>query len=149
MTKKEFWTRFGLFTLFACIVPFGFIAWRFDLFTKVSKISVGGWGILAIIIAFVFVIYVLKMLKKGMPYSMTTQCINGMLKVVAPLLCLLFVLLAIRTNIDLFIQALYIVIGSEIVAVPLNPFPKWQNENENAKITDMLSVKKALENKEK
>ena len=123
--KKVFIIRLVLFTIFSCIAPFLFIAFRYDLFRKVSDMSLSGWGLIAILIVFFFAKYVLKMLKLGLPYSMFTQCITGILKVVLPLVILLWCVTAIRNSIDMFIQALGFTIACEIIAIPINPLPKW------------------------
>lgn len=128
--KKLFIVRFILFAVFACIIPFAFIAWRYHIFSRVDNISLSGWGIIAIVIAFVFVVYVAKMLKRGLPYSMLTQCITGFLKITLPLIILYFVINSIKNHSEIFMQSLIVVIISETIAIPINPFPKWLNDNQ-------------------
>lgn len=123
--KQKFWIRLVCFTLFACVLPFVFLAYRYDLFTKVNKIQIGGWGIVAIVIVFFFVKYVCSMIKQGMPYSMTTQIITGVCKVIVPLALVWALAYSIKDNIDVFLQSLGIVIVCEAIAIPINPLPKW------------------------
>lgn len=130
MEKKIFLARLILFTIFACVLPFSFIAWRYHIFTTLNSISLSGWGIIAIVIALVFIVYVARMLKRGMPYSMLTQCIGGLLKVTLPLVLLYVVVNAIKNQSEIFLQALLVVIISETIAIPINPFPKWLNDNQ-------------------
>lgn len=130
MEKKIFLARLILFTIFACILPFSFIAWRYHIFTTLNSVSLSGWGIIAIVIALVFIVYVARMLKRGMPYSMLTQCIGGLLKVTLPLIILYVVVNAIKNQSEIFLQALLVVIISETIAIPINPFPKWLNDNQ-------------------
>ena len=130
MEKKIFLARLILFTIFACVLPFSFIAWRYHIFTTLNSISLSGWGIIAIVIALVFIVYVARMLKRGMPYSMLTQCIGGLLKVTLPLIILYVVVNAIKNQSEIFLQALLVVIISETIAIPINPFPKWLNDNQ-------------------
>lgn len=130
MEKKIFLARLILFTIFACVLPFSFIAWRYHIFTTLNSISLSGWGIIAIVIALVFIVYVARMLKRGMPYSMLTQCIGGLLKVTLPLILLYVVVNAIKNQSEIFLQALLVVIISETIAIPINPFPKWLNDNQ-------------------
>lgn len=132
MSNKEFITRFVLWAIFACAMPFTFIAWRYDLFTKVSKVSLSGWGIIALIILFFFIKYCLKMLKEGQPYSMFTQLVSGIIKIILPLVVLLVLLNSIKDNIDLCIQSLTCVIVCETIAIPLNPLPKWVEANKES-----------------
>lgn len=130
MEKKIFLARLILFTIFACVLPFSFIAWRYHIFTTLNSVSLSGWGIIAIVIALVFIVYVARMLKRGMPYSMLTQCIGGLLKVTLPLIILYIVVNAIKNQSEIFLQALLVVIISETIAIPINPFPKWLNDNQ-------------------
>lgn len=147
MEKKKiiFLVRFVLFVIFACILPFSFIAWRFGLFSQSQgeKVALTGWGVIAIIIVMVFIIYTLRMLKQGQPYSMFTQICSGLIKVIMPLTICLLLLKAIRENIDSMIQALTWTIICEMFAIVINPLPKWVEENhidkENLKADTLIS----------
>lgn len=130
--KKIFITRIVLFTIFACVLPFIYISLRYELFTKVSKVQVGGWGCIAIIMVLIFVFYVAKMVKKGIPYSMVTQCITGFCKVIVPLLMLYVFVYNIKESADLFLNVLLITIVCEAIAVPINPFPKWLEDHKKS-----------------
>ena len=147
MTKEKaiFIVRLIIFILFACILPFAFIAWRFGLFSQSqgSNIALSGWGIIGIIIVLAFVIYVLKMLRMGQPFSMFTQILSGLIKVILPLLICLLILKAMRNNIDSMIQALTCSIICEMVAIVVNPLPKWVEDNhiqkEELKASSLIS----------
>lgn len=139
--RSKFWLRFALWATFACILPVGFIVWRYDLFTEVSSIQFGAWGVIAVIIVAAFAYTVFKYVKQGMAkWSMTKQVIMGIAKVMVPLLLLYFALDAIRDSIDLFMQALAIAIVSEAVAIPLNPMPKWAYEQSKGATEDALEL---------
>ncbi len=146
MTKEKtiFLIRVILFMLFACILPFAFIAWRFGLFSQSqgSGVALSGWGVIGIIIVLVFVIYTLKMLRMGQPYSLFTQILSGLIKVILPLVICLLVLKAMRNNIDSMIQALICAIICEMVAIVVNPLPKWVEDNhiekENLKASNLI-----------
>lgn len=129
-TRTIFWIRFVLWAFAACILPFCFIAFRFELFSKISKISVSGWGIFAILIVVVFIFSILRYLKKGLKgrYNFWIQCINGVLKITLPLLAFFMLINSMKDNLDYFLQALGCVILCETIAVPLNPLPKWAYE---------------------
>jgi len=127
--KKIFITRFVLFTLFACVLPFVFIAYRYSIFTKADRMSLSGWGLVAVLIIFFFMRYLLHQIKKGLPYSMFTQCLTGLMKVTLPLVILWLIAYALRNSIDVFLQSLIVAIVCETIAIPLNPMPKWVEEN--------------------
>lgn len=152
MDKKKFWIRMIAFSLFSCILPFIYIAFRYNLFTKVSKIQIGGWGFIAILIVFFFCRYVIVMMRKGVPYSMTSQIIMGILKVIVPLGLVWVFVWNIRSDIDLFLNSLGVVILLEAVAIPVNPLPQWvdmHKKNETDTMMDLLVDKlhnKGVEN---
>ena len=129
MTKEEkevFWVRAIIWALFACVIPVAFIGWRYDLFKKASSLQLSGWGLIGVVIVFVFLYVVVKYVRAGFPeWSMTKQIVNGIVKVVLPLGALLAICIGLRNNIDTFIQALSCVLISEVIAIPVNPFPEW------------------------
>ena len=67
--KQFFALRAIVWTIFAAVLPFSFIAWRYDIFKKGSELQLSGWGIIAVIIVAVFAIilirYVFLALKPG------------------------------------------------------------------------------------
>lgn len=128
--KRKFWALFSAWSLFACVLPVAFIAWRYDLFTKISSVQFGGWGMIAVLIIAVFAIVCFKYVSKGLiKWSMTKQVVSGACKIVVPLLALYFVLYSISSSIALFLEALKVVIACEAIAIPINPFPKWVYES--------------------
>lgn len=133
MTREKtiFLIRFIAFVIFACALPFAFIAWRFGLFSQSqgSGVALSGWGVVAIIVVLIFAIYVLRMLKLGQPFSLFSQIVSGLVKVILPLVICLLVLRAMKNNIDAMIQALTCTIICEMVAIVVNPLPKWVEDN--------------------
>ena len=137
-----------VWSIFSAILPVVFIGWRYSLFKKVGSIQLSGWGLVAVVILFVFLKVLIHYIKAGfVGYSMTKQVINGVLKVILPLAILLIICIAIRNNIDYFIQALEITIICEVVAIPINPFPEWIYEKSQGRIESMLDLFSAKLNK--
>lgn len=124
MGNKEFITRLIAFIIAGCVLPFSFIAYRYDIF-KSPHSTLTGVGFLAIILVLIFAIYVLKMVKKAHPHTMTTQIISGYTYVAIFLLLPLMWLQAIDGDIEMFEQVLEVIILCELVAVPVNPLPLW------------------------
>lgn len=129
-SKTTFWIRFIFWFIFACALPFAFIVWRFKLFTTISSIQIGGWGIIAIVIVVVFALTVVRYVRMALSarYSLMGQCLSGFCKVVLPLLAFLALLQSVKSNIDLLMQAVGCVVLCETVAIPINPLPKWAYE---------------------
>lgn len=138
--KKVFIARTILFTIFGCVLPFVFIAWRFDIFSSGGKVSLTGWGFIGIIIVFFFVMYCLKILKNSIPFSMTYQILNGLIKVILPLLLVYVVVNALEENLRQFKQCLFIVIGCESIAIVVNPFPKYMHDKGIEKTENLMDT---------
>lgn len=123
--KTVFAIRFILWSIFAAILPFIFIAWRYGIFTAESKIKLTGWGIIAVVIVIVFIITLFKYLYRGMKFSIWKQIILGFVGIVLPLTIVLLLVVEIESHIALVKQALVCVIICEVIGIPLNPFPEW------------------------
>ena len=151
--KRNFIIRVVLWALFSCAIPVAFIGWRYSLFNKVSSLSLSGWGLIAVVIIFAFLIVVVKYVKAGfVEWSMTKQIITGIMKVIVPLGTILAVCISIRSNIDMFIQALSCTILCEVIAIPINPFPKWVYEKSKGRFestVDFIATKFYEKDKEK
>ena len=143
MKKAKLLINFSIYCLFGGILPFLFLAWRFELFKKVSKISIGGWGLVAVIFAFVFVTVTVNKIKDGMPYSYTKQVIDGISKVVLQLFLGAFCIYYMKDLMEELFQFFCILILCETVAVLVNPIPQWQHENNIER--QESSVKKFLQ----
>lgn len=128
--KTVFWSRFVLWTISACILPFSFIVWRFKLFHKISQIQVGGFGIIAIVIVAFFALTIIKYVKLALSakYSLIGQVLSGFCKVIIPLVAALLILNSVKENVSALIQALGCVTICEAIAIPINPLPKWAYE---------------------
>ena len=138
--KQLFWTRMALWLVFALVIPFTFICIKFNLFqtTTSTSIKVGGWGMIAIIILFFTIRTILKYVIKGTTYSMTKQIIEGVFKVVLPLVAIFFLgyilLKTFQEGMNQFLTVMGVLIVSETVAIPINPFPKWLSDHKKKEI---------------
>lgn len=130
--RAVFWIRFTLWTTFACVLPFLFIVLRFEIFSTISKMRIGGLGVIAIAILAFFVFTILRYIKLALSakYSLIGQIINGFCKIIIPLVAALLILNSIKSSIDVMMQALGCVISCEAIAIPLNPLPKWAYEKQ-------------------
>lgn len=123
--KTTFAVRAIAWAVFAAVLPFVFIAYRYGIFKAQNRLALSGWGILAVIIVAAFLIGLLGYLKQGMKEGMAKQCIMGFCKIVVPLIMVMVIVKGIQNNIGLFIKALGVTITCEIIAIPINPFPEW------------------------
>jgi hypothetical protein len=150
--RALFWTRFGIYVLFQIVVPITFLVWRFKLFQKISTVSIGGWGIVVIILVTAFFVSMIKYVKKGLPFSFLTQCLNGIMKTIIPLIAVAFILNWLKGSINELSQFVIVYILCQIVAIPANPFPKWvhdnnlqQEENKTRRFLENLGIIKPKE----
>lgn len=135
--KAIFLARAAGFILFAAIMPFCFIAWRFGIFSNKENLSLSGWGIIGIVVVSIVLVYVLRQVGKTVPHTMTGQCINGFLHVILPLGVLLLMLEGVKTRIQYFEQMIMVIILCEVIAIPINPFPKWIHDH---MVTEKLNI---------
>lgn len=140
MTKKEFWIRLSLYIVIGGFLPFAFLVWRFKLFSKVSKLSIGGWGIIAVIFIAVFFIKLIKAVRKGLPFSLVSQILEGLCKIIIPLLIGAFCCYYLKDIMDEVFQFLWVLIVCESAAIVLNPIPKWTHENKTDNIIESLKA---------
>ena len=125
--KTVFWSRFASWAMFSCVLPFIFIVYRFNLFGKISKIQIGGWGIIAIVIVAAFIFTIIRYIKLAFAgrYSLVGQILGGICKIILPMAIFMVILYNIKNNVEIMIQVMGCVISCEAIAIPLNPLPKW------------------------
>ena len=123
--KTVFMSRAVAWFIFAGVLPFLFIAFRYGIFKSSGAIALNGWGIIGIVILGAVIITLFKYLREGMEEGLMKQCVLGFCKVILPLLAVLLIVEGIKSNIDLFEKALAVTISCELVAIPINPFPEW------------------------
>lgn len=142
--KTVFFFRVALWAIFSAILPFAFIAWRYQIFTSTSKIQLTGWGFVAVVIIVSFVSTLAKYIYKGLKPGFLKQCLSGFVTKIIPLVLLLLLICSIENNIKMFKQALSCVIICESIGVLLNPFPSWlakrAEENKIANAETMSDV---------
>lgn len=128
--KKEFWTNFALYVLFGAIIPFMFLVWRFNLFGKASKIQIGGWGLFGIMFLGIFFAKTIKIVRMGMPYSLITQILEGVVKVLIPIGIAMLCAFYLQNAMKQLFQFLCLTFFCECVAIVVNPLPKWLHEHQ-------------------
>jgi len=104
---------------------------RFHLFQTTTKLQVGLAGIAVIGIMLGVISVLIKFYLEGMKckYSLFKQILQGILKLILPLTLLLVTLIWLGDNVAMIKESLYIIIPCELVAIVVNPLPKWCFEN--------------------
>lgn len=119
-----------LFLTFSVVAPTTYMVLRFNLFSE-TKMRVGIGGIIVFAIMLGTISALIKYYLAGMKtkYSFLKQLLQGMLRVVLPLVIALFVVIFLSDNMSLVKEALIVLIPSELIAIIFNPFPKWCFDN--------------------
>ena len=123
--------RLALFLLFSTIAPITYLVIRYHLFQTTTKLQVGLAGIIVIGIILGVISVLIKFYLDGMKckYSLFKQILQGIIRLILPLVLLLVTLIWLGDNISMIKEALYIIIPCELVAIVVNPFPKWCFDN--------------------
>ena len=104
---------------------------RFHLFQTTTKLQVGLAGIVVIGIMMGVITVLIRFYLDGMKtkYSLLKQILQGIMKLILPLGLLLATLIWLGDNVNMIKEALYIIIPCEMVAIVVNPLPRWCFEN--------------------
>ena len=129
MTKKAFAIRLVLYILVGLVLPLGFLAWRFKLFDQVTKISFSVWGLIAIVVAIVFVVKLFDGLRRGMKHGIAKQIIDTICNITVPLLIFTVAFDWMSDFAKEFVQFLIVLIICETASGIINPIPQWCFEN--------------------
>ena len=130
-SKKVFLLRMVLFLIFSVGIPFTYLTIKYDLFKPTTSIQVGFWGVFAfaLLCVVVFVMirsYIIAMKTK---YSYLKQILEGFIKVVLPIIFVIVACKYLENNMKMVVEAMYIILPCEIVAILINPLPKWCYDN--------------------
>ena len=139
-----FWIRLISWITFTSIVPITVFAIKFGLFKKsgynivyddlgnviqTSSKALNGWGILScFIVGFMIMSIVKEVVKTYTGYSFVKQCLTGVVNSLIPLAIafgLCYYLEGVLDNIQYCLVTLMI---TKVIAIPLNPLPKWRYE---------------------
>lgn len=149
--KQNFLIRLFSFLFISIIAPATYLIVRFNLFQCTSKLQIGLWGCIVFLILGITIKILISFYLEGMKtkYSIWKQIITGVSKLILPLLTLLVLLVWLKDNIGLLIETLAVLIPCELIAIIINPLPKWCFDNNVegiGEIADRIFAKKG-ENK--
>lgn len=148
MSKKELTIRLVLFLTFSFVVPIAYIYIRCKLWKQVTTISF--WFIIILAIAVLGGAFLIKYYLDGMKtkYSYLKQILEGFIRVILPIVIILAGALWFKSkatwlveNTNLLIEILSVILASELIAIIINPLPKWAFDNNIdglAEITDKI-----------
>lgn len=128
--KTKFASRLVSYLVLSCVIPIILIALRFQIFSKVGRLSLSGWGMIIIIFVAVILISVVRYIKMALKakYSMVGQILGGVCKIIIPMVACYVIVWGVKDDIQSFLDVFGIIIICEAVAIPLNPLPEWAYE---------------------
>lgn len=139
--KKIFYARMTGFAATGFVAPITYLIARYHLFTQQSSTNIGLWGVIcfAMVVAFAGILcyYYLEGMKYK--YTIVKQIVSGAVKIIGPLLVLQLLLNTMRNDIPTFQETLWVFIGCEAAAIPLNPLPKYAFENNIKGFSELFS----------
>lgn len=138
-----FWLRMAGYILAGVGAPITVFSIKFGLFDTYGyetvtdelgnvtgvNVALNGWGIISIVLAGVFFINLLKEVIDGYSeYSMTKQVLTGVYQTLLPIAIAIGVCYFLKGVLEQVLFCLITIGICEIVAIPLNPLPKWSAE---------------------
>lgn len=146
-----FWIRLIMWVGASCIAPIAVFSNKFGLFKETSYEPVydelgnvvnasppalNGWGIVSCLIVGFTVISMLKEISKAyVGYSFTKQIIQGILSAIPIMICFA-ICHFLKDNLDAIRYCLATIILTKLIAIPLNPLPKWRYEKSGIEAYD-------------
>lgn len=91
--------------------------------------ALNGWGIIScFLIGYTLIQVMREVIKSYTGYSLTKQILEGILKSVLPLTITYAICYFLYGAIEQIMFCLAIIIITRLIAIPLNPLPKWRFE---------------------
>lgn len=118
------------YIILGLVIPMSFLIWRFDLFSKTSKLNIGGWGVVVIIFTAVFIAKLAKQACEAIDNVFAKQIVDAVRKVLIPLLAATLCLYAVGDFWKELVNFFIALTICEPIAYVLNPFPEFLKEKE-------------------
>ena len=140
MSLKEYIIRLAIWAVVLLVPPLIYLEVNYGLFTNHTGYALSGWGVVGVTFGAITLLYVLNQIKGGFEKgSMLRQCVEGYIRIL-PMLAVIVVIHYAKTAMDKMEGFLVVVALCQIVAVPINPNPKWAEQNGTKTITDYLKA---------
>lgn len=125
--RNKFIILFITFILFSIVAPCIYLIVRFNLFTQASKLQIGFWGFVVFGIIIVAINILANMYLEGLKtkWHIGKQIVSGFCRFILPMILVLLIITWLRDNLSYIVEALYVIIPCECVAIVVNPLPKW------------------------
>jgi uncharacterized membrane protein HdeD (DUF308 family) len=124
-----FWTRFSVWFLLSVITPSAIIITQYEIFSeRTSTTKITGMGLIALIALGGGVFYIIKSLSDASHNPWINGMMEGLIKVILPLLGVYLLTGIIAYNLDKIRIILVVSLLAEGLALPINPLPEYVAE---------------------
>ena len=138
MSLKEYIIRLLIWATVLLVPPLIYLEVNYGLFTNKTGLALSGWGVVGVTFGVIMLLYVLNQIKNGLNNgSMFRQCVEGYIRLL-PMIAIIVIIHYVKTAMDKMEGFLVIVALCQIIAVPINPNPKWSEQNGTTTIMDCL-----------
>lgn len=144
--KKLFIIRLIAFICLLLVPPI-YLVFRYDLFTKVSGLNIGGWGIIAILMVAVALFMFLRYLIKGKTYAYWKQIVKAVLYIIVPCFTIYVIIYISQEYLNRLLELIIITMVSYFSAFCINPLPQYTYEKSRGEFESWVNY--ALDNREK
>lgn len=130
-TKTAFWIRLAVMVVVGILTPLLYLIIKYNLFGKSIKITIGLWGLIAIIFIALALVVLIKFYVSGLKtkFSYGKQLIDGICKLILPITIFVIAMIVLKDYTNQLIDFCWVLLPCEIVAVIVNPLPKWAFDN--------------------
>lgn len=140
MSLKEYLIRLAIWIVVLLVPPIVYLEVNYGLFTNKEGLALSGWGVVAVAFGAIMLIYVLNQIKDGFEKgSMLRQCVEGYIRLL-PMLAVIVIVHYAKASIGKLEGFLVVVALCQVIAVPINPNPKWAEQNGSKTITECLKT---------
>ena len=130
-SRCGFWIRFATMSAVGILTPILYLLIRYNLFQRELKITLGLMGVVALAFICLAFIVLIRYYVSGMKtkYSWFKQLLDGFSKLIIPIIVFVAVMYVGKHYTAQLIEFCWVLIPCELVAIAVNPLPKWAFDN--------------------
>jgi hypothetical protein len=121
------------------LTPIIYLVCKYNLFTTVNSMTIGSWGIIAIIITAIAIGIFLKYILFGKKWAYRKQIVKGVLVVGLPLGTITLILVYASSYLTQLHDFFEILTICRLVAYIVNPLPEWTYQKSLGEQEDFLN----------
>lgn len=129
--KGKFWIKMSITAVFGILIPLLYLIIRHNLFQTQIKITLGLWGLIAILFVALAITVLIKFYVSGLKtkWTLGKQIVEGFVKLIMPIAIFIVALNILKDYSNQLLEFCWVLIPCEIIAVIVNPLPKWAFDN--------------------